>query len=281
MSKVYGILQNRHVYTSITSTLLNSKNNTVINQTLPIRKLYCLNKNHLNAALFKDDNCLNLYEQNSITNALSRTMYSGMPFTNTVKDKLHKFGFVMSDKYSKKDLKNSAFVLLNGIYMRVSHNKIREFAGLEDSFNMWVRVVFIHLWVLFTRLRREGRDGDVIVIALMKMFWNDLDQRLAQMQKGLKTNLEIKTLMKQYYNEIYSSFMFIDEGVAGSDIQLAASLHSLIYCENSVESQAWHLESLVHYTRYLIKHLDEIDMNTIVHSPHNVSWILPDELMIS
>lgn len=279
MSKVYGILQIRQVSISSMSVVLNVKNNAINNRILPIRRLYPSCRSYLKETPFQNVG-INLYGQNLI-NSSDERMYSSMPFTNTLKDKLHKFGFVMADKYSKKDLKNSAFVLLNGIYMRVSHNKIREFAGLEDSFNMWVRVVFIHLWVLFTRLRREGRDGDVIVIALMKMFWNDLDQRLAQMQKGLKTNLEIKTLMKQYYNEIYSSFMFIDEGVTGSDIQLAASLHSLIYCENSFESEAWHLESLVHYTRYLIKHLDEIDMHTMVYSPHNVNWVLPDELMIS
>jgi hypothetical protein len=205
-------------------------------------------------------------------------MYSSKPFTESIKDKLHNFGFVMSDKYAKKDLKNSAYVLLNGVYMRVPHNKIREVAGLEDSFNMWVRVVFIHLWVLFTRLRREGRDGDVIVIAMMKMFWNDIDQRLSNMKKTLKKNVEIKDVMKQYYNDIYSSFMFIDEGVVGSDLKLASALWSFIYSENTLEMEAWHLESLVHYTRYLVIHLEDISMDETVHNPQEVQWDLPDEL---
>jgi len=280
MSKViHRVLQRNYLSTSVSSTILNINNHAVLNQ-IPIRRHYAFKNASTKLPLHQNTslNCCNSHVSDSPLN-ISR-LYSSNTFTNSLKDRLHKFGFVMSDKYSKKDLKNSAFVLLNGIYMRVSHNKIREFAGLEDSFNMWVRVVFIHLWVLFTRLRREGRDGDVIVIALMKMFWNDLDQRLAQIQKGTKTNLEIKTLMKQYYSEIYSAFMFIDEGVVGSDLQLAASLHSLIYCENSVEHEVWQLESLVHYTRYLIQHLDQVDMETLVHSPHNVTWVLPDELMI-
>lgn len=215
---------------------------------------------------------------NSFSQPSEFRMYSSKPFTESIKDKLHNFGFVMSDKYSKKDLKNSAYVLLNGVYMRVPHNKIREVAGLEDSFNMWVRVVFIHLWVLFTRLRREGRDGDVIVIAMMKMFWNDIDQRLSNMKKTLKKNVEIKDVMKQYYNDIYSSFMFIDEGVVGSDLKLASALWSFIYSENTLEMEAWHLESLVHYTRYLVIHLEDISMDEIVHNPQEVQWDLPDEL---
>jgi len=48
------------------------------------------------------------------------------------------------------------------VSLQVPFKILRETAGLEDSFLMWTRIVYLHLWILLSQvINKGGRDGEV------------------------------------------------------------------------------------------------------------------------
>ncbi|CAK8692445.1 unnamed protein product [Clavelina lepadiformis] len=193
----------------------------------------------------------------------------------TVRKGLHKLGIILPQNYTKQQLNNSAYVLLNGIYMKVKHAELREHAGLEDSFRCWLNVVYIHLWFLCCRFKQEGRDGEIIITLMMKMLWQDVEDRLEKFEEELKENLSKRKKMKECYTMLHLFFIFLDEGILGSDAMLASSLWNRIYMDNYYQPEIWHLEFLVHYVRFTATWLQDTPMDTLVLQPEAVEWTLP------
>nr|XP_002130025.1 ubiquinol-cytochrome-c reductase complex assembly factor 1 [Ciona intestinalis] len=217
-------------------------------------------------------------KSNTPPNATKRSYISRKSYLEPMKQFAYKFGLVLPERYENEQLQSAAFELLNGVYMKVPHAKIREFSGLENSFNMWMHVVYLHLWCLFVRLRQEGRDGEILMSAMTRMLWFDVTERLKKIEEESNQSLTIQKRMKEYYNLLYASFSLFDEGILGSDAQLASSLWNLVYSNNPNDIEAWHLESLLHYVRFTISCIDEISFNTIVTKPSELSWLLPMDL---
>nr|CAB3267526.1 ubiquinol-cytochrome-c reductase complex assembly factor 1-like [Phallusia mammillata] len=218
------------------------------------------------------------------TNCLKNyPLVSNRCYATALSEKLKKgayrFGIILPSKYKYRHLEDAAYVLLNSIYMKVQHTKLRENAGLEDSFNMWTRVVFVHLWCIFMRLKQEGRDGEIVIRKMTNLMWNDLNSRYDKFQDEIKERLKVREIMKENYNAIHMFFAFLDEGILSGDAQLASALWSTIYESNTYESEAWHVEALVHYIRFITNHIDQLEMEELILKPQSLEWPVPSEFL--
>lgn len=50
---------------------------------------------------------------------------------------------------------------------------LQKHACLEDSFDMWLHIVYMHMWMLLTRFKQENRDGEVMLIKLVEIKMHD------------------------------------------------------------------------------------------------------------
>jgi len=182
-----------------------------------------------------------------------------------------KFFDIFTKGRNKADLNLAALSTLNEIYMKAPQKELREHCGLEDSFVIWFNMVTIHVWMVGVRLAREGNDGKILFESMLSMLWEDVEERLKKFEGLLKRNFEVKKRLKKYYREVNLYFHLLDEGLLGSDSQLASSLWTILKFKNQ-DLKAWHLEMLVHYIRSTTSTLDRLDFDEIIENPSIISF---------
>ena len=52
---------------------------------------------------------------------------------------------------------------------------------MPDSFQSWFIVAHLHVWLCTVRLREEGEDGKFVMHELVRLFWEDVEQRVTAM----------------------------------------------------------------------------------------------------
>ena len=50
--------------------------------------------------------------------------------------------------------------------------------GLPDTFQSWFLVAHLHVWLCLVRLKREGKDGSLVIREVVTTFWHDVEQRM-------------------------------------------------------------------------------------------------------
>jgi len=177
-----------------------------------------------------------------------------------------------------KQLNLAALSILNGIYMEAPQKDIQVYGGLEDSFSIWFTVVVLHTWIVGSRLAREGKDGEKMFHTMLAMMWEDVEGRLKKFEDTLQQNLKVKKRLKDYYRQVNLQFHLLDEGISGSDADLASCIWSILKMKNQDSVQAYHLEVLVYYVRYWCTELDALSMDEIIENPEKIVFSFPDEL---
>ena len=50
--------------------------------------------------------------------------------------------------------------------------------SLPDTFQSWFLVAHLHVWLCLVRLKREGKDGSLVIREVVTTFWHDVEQRM-------------------------------------------------------------------------------------------------------
>lgn len=60
---------------------------------------------------------------------------------------------------------------------------------MPDSFQSWFLVAHLHLWLCSLRLREEGKEGTFVLKEMVKLFWEDAEQKITAL--GVQWNKTI------------------------------------------------------------------------------------------
>ena len=58
--------------------------------------------------------------------------------------------------------------------------------SMPDSFQSWFIVAHLHVWLCTVRLREEGEDGKFVMHEMVRIFWDDVEQKMTAM--GVRNN---------------------------------------------------------------------------------------------
>lgn len=86
---------------------------------------------------------------------------------------------------------------------------------------------------------------------MTKLLWKDIDDRCTKFQNEVKQRIKIREVMRDNYNAIRMFFLFLDEGILSGDAQLASSLWSTMY-ENNSCNYALHLDLVLYLQEFII-----------------------------
>lgn len=186
----------------------------------------------------------------------------------------NRLGITFTQQYRWRDLNIASQILLNGIYMKVDFPSIHEKGRLEDSFASWLSVTYLHVWMLFVKLKQHGRDGKIMIKLITQVLWEDIEARAKKIENELEQNLSVKKQMKDYISLLQSSFLFYDWGLLKCDATLAQAVWMQIYGCNE-ETDIRSIETFVQYIRYHVSRLDDIPMENLVYDPETIEWPLP------
>lgn len=185
-----------------------------------------------------------------------------------------RLGITLAQRYRWQDLNIASQTLLNGIYMKVDFLTIHEKGRLEDSFASWLSVTYLHVWMLFVKLKQHGRDGKIMIKLITGVLWEDIEARAKKIENELEQNLSVKKQMKDYISLLQTSFLFYDWGLLKCDATLAQAVWMQIYsCNEKADIRS--IEAFVHYVRFHVARLDDIPMEELVFDPENIEWPLP------
>lgn len=187
----------------------------------------------------------------------------------------NRLGITFGQKYRGHDLNVASQTLLNGIYMKVDFGTIQQTGKLEDSFPSWLSVIYLHVWMLFVRLKQEGRDGRMMIKMITATLWEDIEKRAKKIEDELQQDLAVKKQMRDYVSLLQTSFMFYDEGLMKCDATLASSIWMQMF-NSDEDTDIQSIEAFVHYIRYSVARLDGIPMERLVFDSDNIKWPLPN-----
>lgn len=121
----------------------------------------------------------------------------------------------------KADIVRYAPRIFEGIRQQASRDEFYDVLGVSKAFEQRFQLHVIHLWMLVSRLRNEGRMGKVYLQAVTEILWDDTWRRLvADGVPGYKLDKTMDTLRKAYYGTLVS----LDEGHLTDDMRLAGAL---------------------------------------------------------
>ncbi|XP_039270638.2 ubiquinol-cytochrome-c reductase complex assembly factor 1-like [Styela clava] len=183
-------------------------------------------------------------------------------------------GVTLTEKYQRRQLDEASHILLNSIYTKVDFASLQKFAKLEDSFEVWLKIVYLHVWMVLVKLSQDGRDGKIMCKRIISLMWQDIETRTGKLQEELKQNLKINQQRKDYHSLLRTSFILFDYGLLKDDATLAGSIWGQIYNFEKVDPR--YVESIVHYVRFTLARLDDIPISELVLNSEKMNWSLPE-----
>ncbi|GFN92470.1 ubiquinol-cytochrome-c reductase complex assembly factor 1 [Plakobranchus ocellatus] len=134
-------------------------------------------------------------------------------------------------------------------------------AGIQDTFASWFQLLLLHLWLLNVKLSQIGLEGVLLKDHVYKAMWQNVEVRLDTFKDLLGS--EKRKYMQTFYNSMILSTMYYDEGLIGSDKQLANALWISLYgMSKDVDPEK--LELMVAYVRKQVYFHDQLDAETIM-----------------
>lgn len=185
-----------------------------------------------------------------------------------------RLGITFGKRYRLKDLNVASHVLLNSIYMKADFNSIQKAAKLEDSFQSWLNIVYMHVWMLFVTLKKHDRDGKIMTKAITRILWLDVEARAKKIEDELEQHLSVRKQLVDYVALLRTSFLLYDYGILKSDATLATVIWTQIYGGDK-KVDPCSIEALVHYIHYTLARLDDVPMERLILDADNIQWPLP------
>jgi len=172
----------------------------------------------------------------------------------------------------KAKLKACGYILETHCSQAIDVKEFMEAFDMPDTFFSWFLVTELHIWLLGARLMQEGEAGRMVRNSMVEALWTDCENR-AKAIGDLATSLRSKYIAE--ISEQFQASLFVyDEGIVGSDIQLANALWRRFFLsmreveEGSEDGQLLpdpeKLELLVRYVRRTASYLDSKDATEII-----------------
>jgi cytochrome b pre-mRNA-processing protein 3 len=82
----------------------------------------------------------------------------------------------------------SGVIIYDKSYVFYHHIMVCTFpaCSLPDTFQSWFLVAHLHVWLCLVRLKREGKDGAVVIREVVTAFWHDMEQRMRVSYVGME-----------------------------------------------------------------------------------------------
>lgn len=149
---------------------------------------------------------------------------------------------------------------------------------LEDTFEGWFNTTLIHIWMLFCRVMKEGKEGRFIRDEMSQILWEDVEVRYKLHFPSVGASNR-----KQYLVELGHIFkaalMSLDEGLLTDDKTLAAAIWRVVYARNCDDPRL--LEKIVQYSRTQIDHLMETDREIFLTNGKAFEWAYYEPFHVS
>ncbi|CAG5129659.1 unnamed protein product [Candidula unifasciata] len=141
--------------------------------------------------------------------------------------------------------------------------------NIPDTFNSWFLLLQLHLWMVNVKVSQMGQEGAILKENMYKSMWQNVEQRLQKFQD--LTSSDRKEAMENYRSLMFLSILYYDEGLMGSDKQLANSLWVQLFAMDP-NIGAEQLELMVKYVRKQVYHHDSLDPLLIL-KPGYISFL--------
>jgi len=132
---------------------------------------------------------------------------------------------------------------------------------LSDNFLSWYLLMQLHVWMLTVKLSQLGPDGYVVYTHVWETMWGDVEKRLRLIKMPIK---ERKIYLRGLYTSLVECYLYMDEGLIGSDRQMAGGLWMTVFKEDKESVDFSRLALLVDYVRKNVQHHDKLDSSAIL-----------------
>ncbi|BFZ11162.1 hypothetical protein BsWGS_14201 [Bradybaena similaris] len=167
-----------------------------------------------------------------------------------------KMGFMGKLQFPKMTLAFSGRNLYVCCTDCIDFSEFVEALNIPDTFNSWFLLLQLHLWMVNVKLSQMGQEGAFIKVHMYKAMWQNIEERLKKFD-GLTTK-DKREAMDNYRSLMFLSILYYDEGLLGSDKQLANALWVQLFAmDPNVEAEQ--LELMVKYVRKQVYHHDRLD----------------------
>ncbi|XP_065573985.1 ubiquinol-cytochrome c reductase complex assembly factor 1-like isoform X2 [Artemia franciscana] len=162
----------------------------------------------------------------------------------------------------------NGFVLYESVADKVNYSPFLKGCQMPDTFYSWFTVTELHVWMLLVRAMDIPDDGRFLRNMIVEAMWNDVQTRSKKLEgTGSARREQVSELGDQFTAALLS----YDEGLLGSDIDLANALWRTLFQKNDVHPHA--LEAAVHLVRKQVQLLDEIDDETfLLKGGKSIAW---------
>ncbi|KAI3378157.1 hypothetical protein SNEBB_009137 [Seison nebaliae] len=160
--------------------------------------------------------------------------------------------------YPKWRLMRCGRVIYISLAKLIDYEMIMKDQRMDDSFDSWVQVTTIHLWMLLVRLKQmDSSDSHLLSAELIRTFWEDVNNRMKQFDTVIKSKKKKEALA--IWNDDFQYQLFqLDEGLLADDVVLANAIWCTMH-KNNDNTKLRELYKMAKYVRGNLKHLKTMD----------------------
>ncbi|KAK3774851.1 hypothetical protein RRG08_008401 [Elysia crispata] len=133
--------------------------------------------------------------------------------------------------------------------------------NIPDTFASWFQLLQLHVWLLNVKLSQIGLEGVLLKENVYKAMWQNVEIRLDTFKDLLGS--EKRNFMQSFYSSMILSTLYYDEGLIGSDKQLANALWISLY-RMSEDVDPEKLDLMVAYVRKQVYFHDQLDAEALM-----------------
>ncbi|EFA75397.1 hypothetical protein PPL_11476 [Heterostelium album PN500] len=146
---------------------------------------------------------------------------------------------------------NISHSIYDSIAIHTSNPALYKSVGLPLTVRSWFAMTLLHMWMVFVRLRKDGKVANKLSTDIYDRFWEDLEKRIVR--GGIQHKFAAKYL-KEFYTNYLGSVVAYDEGLFDDVIMADALWRNLLaMSEDASMSQ---IDFMVKYIRVQLNKLD-------------------------
>eukprot|EP01133_Synstelium_polycarpum_P001138 gene1138-1300_t len=162
--------------------------------------------------------------------------------------------FKVMGLYSSDTLSlHNSYAIYDSLAKQTSNPALYTSVGLPFTVRSWFAVTVVHMWMVFVRLRKDGKGAKQLTTDLYDRFWEDLETRIVR--GGVNPRFAAKYL-KEFYSAYLGSVISYDEGMFDDTILADALWRNLLAMDEQVDVAQ--LNIFVKYIRHQLNHLDNL-----------------------
>jgi len=154
----------------------------------------------------------------------------------------------------------------------VQFDELFEYLDLPDTYLSYFNLLFLHIWIILSRVAQEGEEGRFVKKSVLTFLWEDMTERTKKLiTKGVLKNRHES--LGELHGQSTAALFAYDEGSLGDDKMLAGTLWRILFQKDCNDPQK--LAKMVHYVRKQQAHLDRQTSESLLY--HGIITFLPFE----